>query len=244
MVGGRKQMKFKWIISGIVFSAVIITTLAFSQSVSDKAKGMEVALPVIDTNAGLGGNQLLQRFLVEDFESSGEWTSFMPRDYGVTMAMVRPGGPMKITNGNNLYVLGVKTEFMKRDWSWITITPPKPIKIPGITKSLNVWVVGRNYRHKLILILRDYLDRMKFLDGEKLIWTGWKLVSVQIPTTIEQDNYKITEERGITFLGFRIDFSPEDILGTPFYIYFDYLTADTDIFSEVNQNPDDMWDNW
>ncbi|OHD56264.1 MAG: hypothetical protein A2Y33_00405 [Spirochaetes bacterium GWF1_51_8] len=201
-------------------------------------------MPVVDTNAGLGGNQLLQRFLVEDFESAGEWSSFMPRDYGVTMAMLREGGPMKVTNDANKYVLGVKTEFMKRDWGWMTITPPKPIKIPGITKALNVWVVGRNYKHKMLIILRDFLGRMKFVDVEKLIWTGWKMVTIQIPLTIEQDNYKITEERGITFLGFRIDFDPEDILGTPFYIYFDYLTADTDVFTEVNQNPDDMWDNW
>jgi len=191
-------------------------------------------------------DELVQTLLIDDFESAGEWSAFIPRDYGVCTAIRREGGPRELESikDRNKYVLGVKVEFMRRDWSWLSVVPAKPTRIKGITKSLSVWVVGRNYKHTLSMVLKDYLDRPKYLKAERMIWVGWKLVTVNLPDTIEQENYKISEDRGITFMGFRIDFEPDDILGRPFYVYFDYLTADTDLFSEKNQNPDDMMDNW
>jgi len=206
-------------------------------------------LEIINTNARETADktvatELVQTLLVDDFEAAGEWSAFMPRDFGFAVAMRREGSPSAIASEKNKYVLGVKVEFMKRDWSWVTLMPAKPIKIKGVTKTMSVWVVGRNYKHTLSFIVKDYLDRMKFLKTEKLIWVGWKQVNLTIPDIIEQENYKVTEERGITFVGFRIDFDPDDILGRPFYVYFDYLTADTDLFTEKNQNPDDMLDIW
>lgn len=219
---------------------------AYGQQATVQRAGV---LEVINTNAGASADkkvatELVQTLLVDDFESAGEWSAFIPRDYGVAMAIRREGAPKDLASDKNKYVLGIKVEFMKRDWSWVSITPAKPVKIKGITKTLSVWLVGRNYRHSLEVVLRDYLDRPKYIKSERLIWVGWKKVNINIPDTVEQENYKITEDRGITFLGFRINFDPDDMLGRPFYTYFDYLTADTDLFTERNQNPDDMMDNW
>ncbi len=229
---------------GIFILATILVTRTFAQQVGRRNSGLTGSLSVVGTTNQEGEFNLTAKLLVEDFEMAGEWSSYMPRDYGVTMAMRREGAPESLASESNRYVLGVKVEFMRRDFSWVTMTPAKPTAIKGITKSLSVWVVGRNYQHMLSVILRDYLGRIKFLQAGKLTWAGWKEVSIPIPPSIEQDNYKITDERGVTFEGFRVDFQPEDMMGRPFYIYFDWLTSDTDIFVESFQNPDDMLDNW
>ena len=238
----------KRIIVAVIFSVGVFAAPSFAQMKSTQ-NNRAGELKIINTNAQQTADkkvatELVKTLLIDDFEEAGEWSSFMPRDFGLTRAMRREGAPRQIQSTNNRYVLGVKTEFMKRDWSWITVKPAQPTKIKGITKSLTVWVVGRNYRHTLNFVLRDYLGHIKFLTAGEMIWVGWKPVTVNIPDTIKQQNYKISDERGIEFLGFRIDFDPQDILGRPFYVYFDWLTADTDLFSEQNQNPDDMMDNW
>ncbi len=236
--------RLSWVVLFILTSSII-----FSQQVGRSDYQRVGELEIINTNAGESSDkkvatELVQTVLVDDFERAGEWQAFMPRDYGIAISMRREGSPRDLESDRNRYVLGIKVEFMKRDWSWATVTPVKPIKIKGITKTVTVWVVGRNYKHTLSLVLKDYLDRLRFITSERLIWTGWKQVNINIPDTIEQENYKITEDRGITFIGFRFDFEPEDILGRPFYSYLDYLTADVDLFSETKQNPDDMVDHW
>jgi len=239
-------MKIKYL---IVFGLFIIYSVTFGQQLGKSDLNRTGELEIINTNAGETADkkvatELVQTLLVDDFETAGEWSAFMPRDYGVAIAMRRDGAPRDLYSEKNKYVLGVKVEFMKRDWSWASVMPAKPIKIKGITKMVSVWVVGRNYKHTLSLVLRDFMDNVKYIRAEKMIWIGWKQVNINIPDTIQQDNYKISEDRGITFLGFRFDFDPDDIYGRPFYTYFDYLTADADLFSERNQNPDDMLDNW
>jgi len=234
----------------LIVVSVVITTVLFAQQVENTGGNLRLGeFPIINTNAGESADrtvatELLQTLLVDDFEAAGEWTAFIPRDYGYASAIRREGSPAALKSDKNKYVLGVKVSFMKRDWSWLSITPAKPAKIRGITKNIKVWVVGRNYRHVLSVVLRDYLDRVKYLRGDRLIWVGWKQMTVNIPDTIEQENYKVSEERGITFIGFRVDFEPDDMIGRPFYIYFDYLTADVDLYSEMNLNADDMIDNW
>jgi hypothetical protein len=238
------DMKYRILIFLMVFGLIAVS--AYAQQVGIQKSS---ALEVINTNAAETADkkvatELVQTLLVDDFETAGEWSAFIPRDYGIAMAIRRDGAPKDLLSDKNKYVLGIKVDFMRRDWSWVSINPAKPIKIKGITKTLSIWVVGRNYKHTLIVVLKDYLDKIKYLRSEKMIWVGWKKVNINIPDTIEQENYKITEDRGITFMGFRVEFDPDDMLGRPFYTYFDYLTADADLFSEKNQNPDDMMDNW
>jgi len=232
-----------------IFFLIFFVGMVYSQQVGESDYKLTGELEVINTNARQSADktvatELIQTVLVEDFETAGEWSAFMPRDFGIATSMRREGSPRDLASDKNKYVLGVKVEFMKRDWGWATVVPAKPTKIKGITKTISIWLVGRNYRHSISLILKDYLDRIKFVRSEKLIWTGWKQININIPDTIEQENYKITEDRGITFIGFRFDFEPDDILGRPFYTYLDYMTADVDLFSETKQNPDDMLDHW
>lgn len=245
-------MIMKYRISALVIMAALFVSPAlFAQQVGRSDIQRTGEMEIVNTNARdtadkSVASELVQTLLVDDFEAAGEWTAFVPRDYGIAIAIRREGAPMELetVKDRNKFVMGIKVEFMKRDWSWCSITPAKPLRIKGITKSISVWTVGRNYKHVLSFVFRDYLDKIKVLRAERMIWVGWKNVTVNIPDTIEQENYKISEERGLTFVGFRLDFEPDDILGRPFYTYFDYMTADVDLFSEKNQNPDDMIDNW
>ncbi len=240
-------MKIRILCLGLMFG--LLAAAAYGQQLgrpdANRVGDLEVlATNLYDSSDKRVATELVQTLLVDDFEMAGEWAAFIPRDFGIATAIRREGAPRDLASERNKYVLGVRVEFMKRDWSWVSITPVRPIKIKGLTKTLSCWVVGRNYRHTLFFVIRDYLERTRFVRAEKMIWVGWKKVNVNIPDTIEQENYKVSEERGITFIGFRIDFEPDDMLGRPFYSYYDYLTADTDLFTERNQNPDDMLDNW
>lgn len=231
---------------GILFGAIIITGSLYSQTSQIPDLSLTGTHRILNLSNESGFQMLVAELLIEDFEDAGEWSSFMPRDYGLTMAMRREGRPLdaETQDIDNNYVLGIKTEFMRRDFSWITITPAKPNAIKGNTKQINVWVAGRAYLHELSIVLRDYVGELKVLYVDQLTHVGWKQLQIPIPDTIDQENYKVTDERGLTFEGFRIDFEPEDILGRPFYVYFDWMTSETDIFNEAHGNQDDMMDNW
>lgn len=191
--------------------------------------------------------QMIQPVLVEDFEVPGDWEVQISRDFGVVSFMNRDGFPKALADikDRNNKVFGVKVTFFKRGPAEILIKPVRQIKIPGITKKLKLWVVGRNYTHTLKFVVRDYLGREKEVTVGKINFSGWKLLEVNIPEFIEQENYKVSEERGISLTGIKIVCDMTDIVpGRPFYIYFDYLTAETDLFVEKFREIDDMSDLW
>lgn len=56
------------------------------------------------------------------------------------------------------YVLGVKVAFFHRGNSFFTVYPANPLPIPGIVKTISIWVVGRNYNHMLTVLFNDSMD--------------------------------------------------------------------------------------
>ncbi|RKY02738.1 MAG: flagellar filament protein FlaA [Spirochaetes bacterium] len=193
--------------------------------------------------------QLLVDVPVTHFEDADSWVVDMPIDQGVVIAMRREGRPLEVPEVDpndgttNKYVLGVKVMFNQRGYAAFSIRPPKPIKIPGITKALSVWVVGRSFRHRLYAHVLDYKGREMVLDMGLLDFAGWKKINIAIPTSIEQENYHNMEWRGISFAGFTIVCNPEDTYGD-YYVYFDELRAVTDIYIEEHRDEDDMQDGW
>ncbi|MDR2735151.1 MAG: flagellar filament outer layer protein FlaA [Spirochaetota bacterium] len=148
--------------------------------------------------------------------------------------------------GENKYVLGVRVEFLKRGSQWFTVRPPLPIKIPGISKSISVYVVGRGYNHSLWLMLRDYEGSKRFISSMRpLTHLGWRRVLFPIKSNILQGDYRNTDPRkiGITFDGFLINCDPLEAQGT-YYIYFDLLTAQVNLYYEFQADKDDMRDYW
>jgi hypothetical protein len=195
------------------------------------------------------GTQLLADIPIAHFEDADTWTAAMPIDQGLVFSMRRKGRPLEVTaidpndGTRSDYVLGVKVAFNQRGYSHFRIRPSKPIKVPGITKAVTVWICGRSFKHRMYMHVLDYMGTEMILDMGLLDFVGWKKLSIAIPVTIEQDNYHNTEWRGLSFAGFSILCDPTDTYGL-YYIYFDELRAITDVYNEEYRDEDDMQDGW
>lgn len=193
--------------------------------------------------------QLLKDISVTHFEDADTWTSGVPIDRGVVISMKRKGKPLEIPevdasdNVKNEYVLGVKVFFNQRGYANIAIRPPKPIKIPGITKALTLWVAGRSFKHRLFVHILDITGNEMVLDMGLLDFVGWKKVTVNIPSKIQQDDYHSLEWRGLSFAGLSIQSDPMESFGV-YYVYFDELRAITDMYNEERADLDDIQDEW
>jgi hypothetical protein len=202
--------------------------------------------------------QMLREISVDKFEHDGFWRSTMSTDEGYTTTRLFNGSPagkepIPEEEGLNLtdkFVLGTRVDFLRRGYNTFTIYPTRPIPIEGITKTVSVWVAGRNYNHELVLLVEDFFGRYYEFYMGKLNFMGWKRMTVTIPpqaddglSGVVQRNYHYNNHMGIKVIGFRIDCDPMEAYGS-YYIYFDDLRAVTDLFSEYNRDPDDMVDGW
>jgi hypothetical protein len=202
--------------------------------------------------------QMLKEISVDKFEHDGFWRSTMSSDEGHTTSRLFAGAPAGKEpvpdevelNIPDKYVLGTRVDFIRRGYNSFTIYPTRPIPIEGITKTISLWVAGRNYNHELILLIEDFFGRKYEFYIGKLNFMGWKKLTVTIPPQAEdglsgvvQRNYHYNNHMGIKILGFRIDCDPLEAYGS-YYIYLDDIRATTDLFSEYYRDPDDMVDGW
>ena len=240
--------KFFWSILMTVF----LCSPAFSQ---------ETSRPAGEADAEKLGKQSAQQHLedisISKFEDAGFWFAVMSRDQGIVTWRRLPGEPLAkeemdagrlekeealgITRGK--YVLGVRVDFARRGKNSFTIYPMRPLGIEGISKTISVWVVGRNFNHTLKILLSDYFGQIMELTLGKLNFTGWKKMTVAVPPGIVQTDYHYTDRNGLKFVGFKVDCDLLESRGR-YYIYFDDLTAVTDLFLESNLDRDDMEDIW
>jgi hypothetical protein len=205
-----------------------------------------------------GAQQELREISVDKFENEGYWTAYMSSDSGYVSARLFEGGPkdkepIEIERDQNIpdrYVLGVRIDYLHRGHMSVILRPNRPIPIEGITKTISVWVAGRNFNHNLSVLVEDFFGKPYELFLGKLNFSGWKQLSVAVPPQAEdgssgivQKNYHYNEETGIRIRGFRIDVDPLEAQGT-YYVYFDDLRVETDLFAENNRDEDDMPDTW
>jgi hypothetical protein len=222
------------------------------------AQQEEVGAPDAERLGTDSAQQKLKEVSVDKFEHDGFWRSHLSPDDGYTTTRLFEGGPagkQPIPEEEGLeipdqYVLGTRVDFLHRGYSSFSIYPVRPIPIEGITKTISVWTVGRNFNHELYVLIQDYFGRNFELYVDKLNFQGWKKLTVAIPPQaadgvhgIVQRNYHYNNQMGIKVIGFRIDVDPLEALGS-YYIYFDDLRAVTDLFAEDNRDPDDMADSW
>jgi hypothetical protein len=241
----------KRICAGII--VLLIAGFLFAQQ-----GGTETGTPNPERIGIDSAQQLLKEVSVDKFEHDGFWRSTMSTDSGFTSARLFSGAPAakepipdeEELNIPDKYVLGTKVEFLRRGHTSITIYPARPIPIEGITKTVSVWMVGRNYNHEVKLLLQDFFGRYHELYMGRLNFQGWKKLTVAVPPQAEdgfngivQRNYHYNNALGIKILGFRIDCDPMEAYGS-YYVYFDDLRAVTDLFAEDNRDADDMSDAW
>ena len=197
--------------------------------------------------------QKLVEVSVNKFEDVAFWRSVMPVDQGIVKIRRFEGSPgdkepvpgEKAANiqEEDRYVLGAKVQFFKRGKHVFAMFPVRPFAIEGLTKTISVWVVGRNFNHVLKAVISDYFGQRRELIIGKLNFMGWKKLTFAIPPRIVQEELHFTSKRGIKFLGFKVEFAPAEAYGT-YYIYFDDLRATTDLFAEAFRDLDDMADGW
>jgi hypothetical protein len=249
-------------ILALAFAA--LTATLFAQAQATGAASSDVASPDPNKIGIETAQQKLKEVVVDKFEAAGFWDVKMSSDEGIITGRLFEGRPSAAAeepaadprySGQDpklvdKYVYGVKTEFFRRGYNEILVSAKRPIPVEGITKTVSVWVIGRNYNHSLYLQLKDFFGNTFELPMGKLNFQGWKKLSVAIPpqnpdgrTGIIQRNFHYTNNMGLKIVGFRIACDPDEAFGT-YYIYFDDLRAVTDLFAEDNRDADDMVDAW
>ncbi len=199
--------------------------------------------------------QALREVSVDRFELEGSWNAHISPDDGVISCRILSGSPLakEPLKGEEDFedskVLGVKVEFFHRGLDSFFIKSARPIPIEGITKTLSLWVAGRNMDHTMYVLVQDYNGNNFELYLGSLGFSGWKQMSVAIPPTPDGEHGIIQSSAyngvrpGLRIEGFRIDCNPMLARGT-YFIYLDDLRAVTDLYALENRDEDDMNDDW
>jgi hypothetical protein len=235
-----------------IVAVILLTSTAFLFAQT------EVGAPNPEKVGVESAQQKLKEVSVDKFEQAGFWISKMSSDEGFTTTRLFEGSPAgkqpipeeKDLNIPDKYVLGTRVDFLRRGYNTFTLLPLRPIPIEGITKTISVWVVGRNYNHTLKILIQDFFGREYELYMGKLNFQGWKKLTVAIPPQapdgrngIVQRDYHYNSQMGIKVTGFKVECDPMESYGS-YYLYLDDLRAVTDLFAEENRDPDDMVDSW
>lgn len=199
--------------------------------------------------------QALKEVSVDKFELEGSWNAAISPDNGVISARLFDGSPaakepLQSEEGvPDTKVLGVKVEFFHRGVNSFYIRSTRPIPIEGVTKTISLWVAGRNMDHSLSVLVQDYYGNNFELYVGSLGFSGWKKMQVAVPPTPDGEHGIIQQSAydgirpGLRIVGFRVDCNPMLARGT-YYVYLDDLRAVTDLYDVENRDEDDMHDDW
>lgn len=231
-----------------VICALAVTGFAFAQNSS-------LSEPDPTVIGADSAKQALREISVDKFEIEGSWNASISPDYGVISSRLFDGSPaMKEPlkgeeNAVDSKVLGVKVEFFRRGINSFFIRSARPIPIEGVTKTISMWVAGRNMDHEIYVMVQDYFGNNFELYLGNLGFSGWKKLTVAVPPTpdgehgiVQQSAYNGVRP-GLRILGFRIDCNPVLARGQ-YYVYFDDLRAVTDLYDLENRDEDDIMDDW
>ena len=235
--------------------AIMALAVAFAGSAF--AQTSSLSEPDASNIGNDSARQALREVSVERFEREGSWNVHISPDYGVIQGRLFEGSPAakeELNDKDNQQiedtkVLGVKVEFFRRGVNSFFVRSARPIPIEGVTKTVSVWVAGRNMDHEMYLLVQDYFGNNFELYMGSLGFSGWKKMTVAVPPTpdgehgiIQQSAYNGVKP-GLRILGFRIDCNPMLARGQ-YYIYFDDLRAVTDLYDLENRDEDDINDDW
>ena len=238
----------KRLISVLVVAAIF--GVAFAQQGTSSLSDPDPTIIGADS-----AKQALREVSVDLFEREGSWNARISPDNGVITGRLFDGSPaakepMEENEGlSDERVLGVKVEFFRRGVNSFYITAARPIPIEGITKTVSVWVAGRNQGLSMYLLVQDYFGNNFEIYMGTLAFSGWKKMTVAVPPSpdgergIVQQSAYYGEKPGLRIVGFRVDCDPLLARGS-YYMYLDDLRAVTDLYDMENRNEDDMIDNW
>lgn len=205
------------------------------------------------STGAITAQQKLKEISVSKMEDSGFWYGVFPADNGIIEIRNFPGGPLEkeAIEDEETYglgeadenVVGAKVSFYRRGVIDFTMKPIRPLPIEGITKTISVWVAGRNSNHTMELLVSDHFGNDAVIPMGKLNFSGWKKLTVTIPPHIKQRDYHYNNRMGLSIDGFNVNCAIDETYGR-YYIYFDDIRAVTDLFAEESRDADDMMDAW
>ena len=237
----------------VLFAVLAASVFTFAVS----AQNSLVDEPNPETIGNESAMQALHEISLDKFEREGSWNVHISPDYGVITSRLFEGSPamkdpLKEDEGKeneDTQVLGVRVDFFRRGKNSFTIKSGRPLAIEGTTKTLSVWVCGRNQDHELYALVQDYFGRNFELYMGSLGFSGWKKLICVVPPSpdgehgIVQSSAYYGDKPGLKVIGFRVDCNPMQARGT-YYMYLDDLRAVTDLYDMENHDEDDMADNW
>lgn len=233
----------------------LLSVLVAAAACAVFAQNSLVEEPNPETVGNDSAMQALREISLDKFERDGSWFVHMSPDYGVISARNFEGSPaMKEPlkgeeEAEDTQVLGVKVEFFRRGVNSFYINAQRPIAIEGVTKTVSVWVCGRNQGHDMFLLVEDYFGRNYELYMGNLGFSGWKKLTCVVPPSPDSEHGIVQRspyygnKPGLRVIGFRVDCNPMLARGT-YYMYLDDLRCVTDLYDLENQDVDDMSDAW
>ncbi len=235
--------------------ALAMSAVVFAQSQNSSSEPESLASPDPTVIGNDSAKQALKEVSVDRFELEGSWNASISPDFGVISSRLFEGSPMAKEplkgeeDAPDTNVLGVKVEFFRRGVNSFYIRSSRPIPIEGVTKTISLWVAGRNMDHQMYVLVQDYNGNNFELYLGNLGFSGWKKMTVAVPPTPDGEHGIIQSSAyngvkpGLRIVGFRIDCNPVLARGT-YYLYLDDLRAVTDLYDIENRDQDDMNDDW
>ncbi|MBN2441026.1 MAG: flagellar filament outer layer protein FlaA [Spirochaetales bacterium] len=115
-----------------------------------------------------------------------------------------------------------------------------PIVFEGRTKALSVWAWGANFNYYFEVHLEDHRGIVHVLPLGDLTFTGWKNLTIEIPSAIPQAEKYIPKLRRLKLIKFMVWTRPDERV-SGFYMYLDQIKILTDIF-ETRYDGDELED--
>jgi hypothetical protein len=197
----------------------------------------------------------LRAVVVEDFETTGEWqVQSVPKQFKATTEKAKKKNPVpvleyKFIDGapsdlavekwshNNKGLkktkcLGVHYRFKYPGHNSVHVIPPKPIRLPGRSQGISMWVHGRGKNYFLEAWVKDYKGNVHILKFGSVNFVGWKPVRVDIPSFIPQIIESYPQTKTLVIERFVLRSDPTEDTEDVFF-FFDQLKVLTETF-EVN----------
>jgi hypothetical protein len=190
-----------------------------------------------------------ETYIVDNFDSPDtNWTwiaagsKFVTKGYPVIKYFDGMPNAIRVTQtdtkGTYKY-MGLEVKFDRKGDNWVDIVPMKPgstdpkdryeIPFKGRVSRVDIWVWGANYDYTLEMLVRDCDGRVHTLEIGTVAFEGWKNMSVNIPTNIQQVSSYLNGVQQMSFVAFRLRTSPTERVDN-FYIFFDQFKALTDTY--------------
>jgi hypothetical protein len=193
--------------------------------------------------------------IIDDFDNADtlngkprEWTWFVRGSKFIDPASLEwklvDGYPntlytKKQAEGKELRILGIKGSFQRKGYNYYEIIPvkkddkgnwvPRPIELPGLVKTIDMWVWGSGFNYDLEVFVLDSRGVNYSLKLGNLQFEGWKSLSVAVPSYIPQSRRYIPKREALYLTKIVIWTTAEERVND-FYVYFDQLKVNTDTF--------------